>query len=75
MAKVLSENREALSVDETLRLMRRKLAKVVPDVELPLKAELAHKINRLKIERNAVILGHNYMEPALYHFVTDFTGD
>jgi len=75
MAKVLSESREALSVDETLRRMREKLAKVVPEVELPLKAELAHEINRLKIERNAVILGHNYMEPALFHFVTDFTGD
>ncbi len=57
MAKVLSEEREVLSVDETLRRMREKLAKVVPDVELPLKAELAHEINRLKIERNAVILG------------------
>ena len=75
MAKVLSEKSEVLSVDETLRRMREKLAKVVPDVELPLKAELAHEINRLKVERNAVILGHNYMEPALYHFVTDFTGD
>ncbi|MDK1021057.1 MAG: quinolinate synthase NadA, partial [Candidatus Hydrogenedentes bacterium] len=75
MTKVLSENYEVLSVDETLCRMREKLAKVVPDVELPLKAELAHKINQLKIERNAVVLGHNYMEPALFHFVTDFTGD
>ena len=47
MAKVLSEKSEVLSVDETLRRMREKLAKVVPDVELPLKAELAHEINRL----------------------------
>jgi quinolinate synthase len=29
----------------------------------------------LKIERNAVILGHNYMEPALYHSIPDFVGD
>jgi quinolinate synthase len=39
------------------------------------KAELAVQINQLKIEKNAVILGHNYMEPVLYHSVTDFKGD
>jgi quinolinate synthase len=55
--------------------MREKLALVVPDVELRYKAELAHRINVLKKERNAVILGHNYMEPALYHSIPDFTGD
>ncbi len=55
--------------------LREKLSKVVPDVELRYKAELAHKINVLKKERNAVILGHNYMEPALYHSIPDFTGD
>ncbi|MFC2064806.1 quinolinate synthase NadA [Chloroflexota bacterium] len=51
------------------------LANVVPDVELRYKAELAEEINRLKVERNAVILGHNYMEPALYHSIPDFVGD
>jgi quinolinate synthase len=55
--------------------MREKLATVVPDVELRYKAELAFRIIRLKEERNAVILGHNYMEPALYHTIPDFTGD
>jgi quinolinate synthase len=48
---------------------------VVPDFELRYKAELAVDINRLKIERNAVILGHNYMEPALFHSIPDFVGD
>jgi quinolinate synthase len=48
---------------------------IVPDVELRYKAELAVEINRLKKERNAVILGHNYMEPALYHSIPDFVGD
>jgi quinolinate synthase len=48
---------------------------VVPDVELRYKAELADEINRLKVERNAVILGHNYMEPALYYSIADVTGD
>ena len=55
--------------------MREKLSHVVPDVELRYKAQIAHKINILKKERNAVILGHNYMEPALYNSIPDFTGD
>src|SRR5512134_1976813 len=55
--------------------MRAKLEKVVPDGELRYKAELAVEINALKIERNAVILGHNYMEPALFYSIPDFTGD
>ena len=55
--------------------MSTKLRKVVPEFELKYKAELAYKINQLKKERNAVILGHNYMEPALFHSIPDFTGD
>src|SRR5512138_2330612 len=55
--------------------MRSRLEKVVPDGELRYKAELAAEINRLKMEKNAVILGHNYMEPALYYSIPDFVGD
>src|SRR5215470_2511551 len=51
------------------------LAGVVPDFELGYKAELAAEINRLKAEKNAVILGHNYMEPALFNSIPDFVGD
>jgi quinolinate synthase len=51
------------------------LADLVPDVEIQYKSELAVEINRLKEERNAVILGHNYMEPFLFHSVTDIKGD
>jgi quinolinate synthase len=55
--------------------LKAKLSDVVPDVELRIKSELAAEINRLKLERNAVILGHNYMEPALFHSIPDYTGD
>jgi quinolinate synthase len=55
--------------------LRQSLSTVVPDFELKYKAELAFRINELKRERNAVVLGHNYMEPALYHSIPDFTGD
>jgi quinolinate synthase len=55
--------------------MKTLLADVVPDVELHYKAELAEQIIQLKEQRNAVILGHNYMEPALFHSIPDFVGD
>lgn len=66
---------QADSVQATYEAMKAKLARVVPDPELKLKAEIAYEINRIKKEKNAVILGHNYMEAALFHSVPDFTGD
>lgn len=64
-----------MSVETVYREMKAKLSNVVPDVELRYKAELVYKINRIKKTRNAVILGHNYMEPALFHTIPDFKGD
>ena len=55
--------------------MKVSLGKFVPDFELYYKAEIAVEINQLKQERNAVILGHNYMEPVLFHTIPDFRGD
>lgn len=63
------------SPTEMYEVLHAKLKDVVPDVELHYKAELAAEINRLKQERNAVILGHNYMEPALFHSIPDYVGD
>jgi quinolinate synthase len=63
------------TVDRTFEQMRKRLGHLVPEVELRIKAELVHEINRLKVERGAIILGHNYMEPALYHTVPDIVGD
>ena len=55
--------------------MHQKLHNIVPEIELRYKAELAYEIIKLKKEKNALILGHNYMEPALFHSIPDFTGD
>ena len=63
-------NAEAIYLD-----LKTKLRDVVPDVELKIKSEIAAQIIELKKKRNAVILGHNYMEPALYNSIPDITGD
>jgi quinolinate synthase len=65
----------APSIDALYQNLLDKLRDTVPEAELAYKAELAWEINQLKRERGAVILGHNYMEPALFHSVCDFTGD
>ncbi len=65
-------NPEALALYEEMKVS---LGKLVPDFELYYKAEIAVEINQLKKERDAVILGHNYMEPVLFHSIPDFKGD
>lgn len=63
------------SIERAYEQLKAKLSRVVPDAELRLKAELVAEIEQLKHERGALILGHNYMEPALFHSVADITGD
>ncbi len=48
---------------------------VIPDVEWAIFEPLIETINRLKRERNAVILAHNYQTPEIFHGVADLTGD
>jgi len=52
-----------------------KVKDVIPPVEWPQMAPLIKAINDLKKSRNAVILGHNYMTPEIFHCISDVVGD
>ena len=47
----------------------------VTPMEWRTQAPLIAEINRLKREKNAAILAHNYMTPDIFHGVGDFVGD
>ncbi|MCH8942832.1 MAG: quinolinate synthase NadA [Bacteroidetes bacterium] len=64
-----------MDINSIYNSMQKALKGIVPEIELKYKAELVYKINNLKKEKNAIILGHNYMEPALFYTIPDIKGD
>ena len=52
-----------------------RMDRVVTPADWAIHAPYVAAINRLKRDRNAVILAHNYMTPDIYHGIADFVGD
>lgn len=59
---------------ETEELYQR-VAHHIPRIEWPVYAPYVAAINRIKKQRNAVILAHNYQTPEIFHCVADIVGD
>jgi quinolinate synthase len=62
-------------VEARTALIYDKVKNIIPNVEWQMFAPEIDAINRLKRERNAIVLAHNYQSPEIFHGVADILGD
>ncbi len=65
----------SLELAERMADIHARMGRVMPWPDWAIHAPYVAAINRLKKERNAVVLAHNYMTPQIYHGISDVVGD
>ena len=65
----------SVTLAEEMRDIHVRMDRVVPFADWAIHAPYVRAIERLKRDRNAVVLAHNYMTPDIYHGVADVVGD
>ena len=74
-ARLIPLDQLSKSEAEMTRHRYARMQHVLPEAEWDIHAPYVAAINRLKVERNAIVVAHNYQTPEIFHGVADLNGD